>query len=425
MSKESKAYKNLPKKVYIRTFGCQMNVSDSGMMINVLKAAGFEESASVESADIVIFNSCSVRQHAEDRMFSNLGLAMKKNPSAGFVLAGCTAARCGGGIFDRFPRLGAVVGPSEIFKIASVAEQVIGGEKVTAVGEGDYPVVERAGGVSEYVVIQRGCDNFCSYCLVPRLRGKESCRPPSEILREINCLAESGTKEVILLGQNVNSYRGAGNIKDFPALLSAVSAVEGIKRIRFLTSHPKDLSDGLIEKMAENPTIAKHIHLPVQSGSTRILKLMNRNYTREDYLLRAAKLKKRIPSISITTDVIVGFPSETDDDFEETLSLIREVSFDGVFVFKYSPREGTAAEELPDDVGNDEKKRRLEKVLVLAKELSKKSRRSWVGADAEVLFEKDGVGHSSQNFLVLMEGARKGNLRKAAIKGTSKWCLIA
>jgi len=395
------------------------------MMKNLLADAGFEFTEKPENAGLIIFNSCSIRAHAEDRLFSNIGLFMKKYPQAKFILAGCTAKKFGAEVFKRFPDITAVVSPSEEPAISAIAGEVLNGEKIAALGEREYPVVKRTGGISEYVVIQRGCNNFCSYCVVPYLRGAEKYRPPADIIEEIKTLSKNGTKEVILLGQNVNSYKGSENVPDFPALLREISKIKNILRIRFLTSHPKDLSDKLIDEIAENQKVARHLHLPVQSGSDKILRLMNRGYTREDYLSIVRKLKKRIPGISLTTDVICGFPTEDDSDFKQTVALIEEAGFDGVYVFIYSPRAGTGAVKMKDDIPENIKKERQQKILLLAKDLALKSAEKFPGTDIDVLFEKDGIGHSSQNFLVLKKGSRKGEFLNLRIKNTLKWRLIA
>jgi len=402
-----------------------MNAADSGVMRGILEDRGFEFSEKPEDAELVIFNSCSVRDHAENRMFSNLGLAMKKNPEAAFILAGCTAKRYGEELFKRFPRLGAVMAPSELFSIGDIAEKVMSGGRAAALEGGSYGFVSRRGGVSEFVVIQTGCDNYCSYCVVPFLRDAERYRPAEDILREAECLAASGTKEIVFLGQNVNSYRDEKTGGDFPDLLAHAAKIDGIRRIRFLTSHPKDISGKLIAEFASNPKLARHLHLPVQSGSDSVLKAMNRKYGSGDYLKILEKLRESAPDIALTTDVIVGFPGETDSDFAQTLNLIRSAAFDGVYVFKYSPREGTASFSMKDDVRDEQKKERLSAALALAKELALKKREGWIGQKAETLFENDDVGHSSQNYLVFKKGAKAGDFGGVRIKAVSGFRLIA
>jgi len=402
-----------------------MNVADSGVMRNILENRGFAFTENSGEADLVIFNTCSVREHAENRMFSNLGLAMKKNKKAAFVLSGCTAKRYGAKIFKRFPRLSAVVAPSELFSIGEIAEKAVSGEKVTALDGGSYGFVARRGGVSEYVVIQTGCDNYCSYCVVPFLRGAEKYRPAGDILREVASLASSGTKEIVFLGQNVNSYRDEKTGDDFAALLRRCSEIEGIIRIRFLTSHPKDLSEKLIDEFARNAKLARHLHLPVQSGSDSVLKRMNRKYTTSHYLKILERLRESVPDIAVTTDIIAGFPGETEKDFAATENLIRKADFDGVYVFKYSPRKGTASYCMNDDVGDDVKKERLAAILALAKELALKKRKVWVGKKVETLFDKDDVGHSSQNYLIFKKGAKAGEFGEVVIKAVSGFRLIA
>ncbi|MCD6311719.1 MAG: tRNA (N6-isopentenyl adenosine(37)-C2)-methylthiotransferase MiaB [Elusimicrobia bacterium] len=402
-----------------------MNVADSGVMKSILENRGFVFTENPVEAELIIFNSCSIREHAENRMFSNLGLAMKKNPEANFILAGCTAKRYGSKIFRRFPRLGAVTAPSELFSIGEIAEKVIGGGRISALAGSSYGFVSRKGGVSEYVVIQTGCDNYCSYCVVPFLRESEKYRPAGDILREVQCLAASGTKEIVFLGQNVNSYRDEKTGEDFPALLRRCSEIEGILRIRFLTSHPKDLSPKLIDEFARNIKLARHLHLPVQSGSDSVLKRMNRKYTSGNYLKILERLRESVPDIAITTDIIVGFPGETVKDFAATEDLIRKADFDGVYVFKYSPREGTASYEMNDDVKDAVKKERLASLLALAKELALKKRKTYIGEKVEALFENDDIGHSSQNYLIFKKGAKAGEFGEVVIKAVSGFRLMA
>jgi len=402
-----------------------MNVADSRVMGELLLKSGFEKTEDPSTADVVIFNSCSVRKHAEDRLFSNLGLTMKKNPSARFILAGCTAQRFGEKLLKRFKKLSAVLGPGEIFKIEKVVRDVLEGKKVIATGRTEYRFVERRADISENVVIGRGCNNFCSYCVVPFLRGREEYRPSSDILKEISCLVESGTKEVILLGQNVNSYRDPEKGLNFCELLDEISKIKGLLRIRFLTSHPKDVPDELVVLMKKNEKIAKHIHLPVQAGSNKILKQMNRKYTREKYIEIAQKFRSEIPDIAITTDIIVGFPTETEEDFFKTEDLVKKVKFDGIYVFKYSPRDGTSASKLKDAVSEEEKQRRHKRILDLARKISLARRASFVGKTCDVLFEKNEIGHNSQNFLVFKKGAKKGSFLKLEIKDVKNEMLLA
>ena len=401
-----------------------MNFADSEMMKNILEGSGFAYTEKPEEADLIIFNSCSVRAHAEDRLFSNIGLFIKKYPQAKFILAGCTAKRFCQSVFKKFPKIDAVLSPAEISAISDIVEDIFEGRKVVACGEREYPLLKRKGRMSEYVVIQTGCDNFCSYCVVPFLRGREKCRPPEEILEEVRSIAEGGTKEVVLLGQNVNSYRGDGKISDFADLLERVSEIPGILRIRFLTSHPKDIPDKLIDVMAANKKIARHIHLPVQSGSDRILHLMNRNYTSGKYLETLEKIRNKIPDVVVTTDIICGFPTESEKDFADTVKLVEKAQFAGIFSFKYSPREETAAYKMTDDVPQKTKEERLKDIQNLAVKYAFSERKKFVGKKVEVLFEKDGVGHSSQNFLVLKQNAKAGEFLEVKIRKASRWRLF-
>lgn len=407
------------KCVYIYTIGCQMNVYDSEMFKKVLKPLGYIPADEVEDADLIIVNTCTVRKKAEEKAFSFLGRTRalkKKNPELIVAIGGCVAQQEGAAIMRRMPYVDLVFGTRAYSRLAEMVKQfevdrmpVVDVEMSTGIS--DEPAPPAPDGeveVSRFVTIMRGCDNFCSYCIVPYVRGREESRDPEAIVDEITDLVKAGAREVTLLGQNVNSYGQKEGLCDFPELLRKVSAIEGLERIRFATSHPKDLSPGLVEAYRDLPKLCNHIHLPVQSGSNAVLKKMNRKYTREDYLGRIESLKKVRPDISVTSDMIVGFPGETEEDFNETLEMIRKVGFSGIFAFKYSDRPNAPAVKYEGKVSDEEKSERLERLLALEKELSEKRNLSYADTVVDVLVEgtrdgRDGLqwtGRSSCNRVV-------------------------
>jgi len=399
-----------------------MNVSDSERMENIILKEGFKKASNEKEADLIIFNTCAVRKHAEDRAISNFG-ALKKLKNKKFIFAGCIAKEKEEELFKKFPFLDAVVGPEAIAKIPYIVERIFKGEKVVSTDELPYPEdidwnLLQESSVSKFVVIMRGCNNFCSYCIVPYVRGRERYRSKDKIINEVKKLAEKGVKEIFLLGQNVNSY------PDFVELLKEINKISDIKRIRFTTSHPKDLNDKLINAFSEIEKLMPHLHLPLQSGSNKVLKLMNRNYTKEDYLAKIEKIKKYCPSISITTDLIVGFPYEEDEDFNETLDVVKKVRFDGAFIFKYSVRPKTHASNMPDNVSDDIKQKRLEILNALTQKITLENKKRYIGEEVEALFEKENSGRSRENFIVITEEkAGLGELRKVKVKKVTTWTL--
>lgn len=342
-----------------------MNVADSDFVADALERRGYERNDSPENSDFIVVNTCTVRQHAEDRALSYLGTLRKiktRNPATRIFLIGCAATRLGKEIKRRFPHVDGVIPAPRIesfdteFKGEGVSSALVGQSVKTSAS----PYGSRA---REFVTISRGCSNFCSYCIVPYVRGPQISRSPREIISDVEDVVKSGSGRITLLGQNVNSYSSEG--MNFARLLKTVSAAEGVESVGFLTSHPRDMSDEIIISAAAEPKVRKHFHLPVQSGSDRILSLMNRGYTRARYLKVIESVRGNCPSAEITTDIIVGYPSEKPEEFEDTLSLIREADFDGFFAFKYSPREGTASAVMADDVSAHEKERRLARALEL------------------------------------------------------------
>ena len=401
-------------RFHIHTYGCQMNVRASEAVAAMLAAAGHVRAEGEEDADLVVVNSCTVRQKAEEKAVGKVGNLIAAGKIVG--LAGCAAERMGEEVFRRLPKLHFAVGPRQLWRIPAIVAEFESAppgrrpRRVLVVGAGELPRgldahLAAADGsfaaVQSYVTVMVGCDNRCSYCIVPSVRGREWCRPEAEIVAEVKCLAARGVKEVCLLGQSVLRYRGDGG-RAFPHLLRELQGVEGLERIRFTSAHPAGCTEELIAAYRDCPKVCRHLHLPVQSGSDRILKSMGRRYDRAEYLDAVARLRAFDPEFALTTDVIVGYPGETEEDFEATRSLMEEAGFDNAFVFKYSPRPGTRAAEMADDVPAAEKERRdqvlladqerrgLERNLrlvgslraVLAEGPSKRNRERWSGRDS-------------------------------------------
>ena len=406
----AKLDKNGPmKKLYIETYGCQMNVADSEVIASVMKMAGYESQDTIEGADAVLLNTCSIRDNAEQKIVNRLEslYAMSKKRKMIIGVVGCMAERVKQDLIDHH-HVDLVAGPDaylqlpELFASVEAGEKAINVELSTTETYKDI-IPERICGnhISGFVSIMRGCNNFCHYCIVPYTRGRERSRDLNSILNEVKDLQAKGFKEVTLLGQNVNSYRSIGTeteVIDFPELLRRVAETVPNMRIRFTTSHPKDMSDETLHVIADYHNICKHIHLPVQSGSNRILELMNRKYTREWYLERVAAIRRIIPDCGLTTDVFCGYHSETEDDHQLSLSLMRECEYDSAFMFKYSERPGTyASKHLPDDVPEETKIRRLNELIALQNQLSAESYKKDIGKTFDVLVE--GVSKRSKSQL--------------------------
>jgi len=384
----------------VLTFGCQMNEHDSEKMAGLLGAEGYESADSVESADLVLLNTCSIRGKAEQKFYSQLGRLKhlkKDNPSLIIAVSGCIAQQEGDRIFKRAPFVDFVFGNQNMQELPRLIASARNETRETLVGFTDgyedliLPVV-RESSVSAFVNIMYGCDNFCSYCIVPYVRGREKSRKADDVVAEIRAASDKGVKEVTLLGQNVNSYgtkhTGDGSgYPDFAGLLGMVSEVEGIERIRFVTSHPKDLSERLVRAMAELPKVCESIHLPVQSASDRILKLMNRGYTFSDYMKKVEMLRAAMPDIMLTTDLIVGFPGETGDEYEATVKAVRDIGYDSAFSFMYSERPGTAALKLDGHLEEEVKLRRLNELIEVVSDMIEAGNVSRVGMVEEVLVE--------------------------------------
>ncbi len=360
------------KRLFIKTFGCQMNEYDTQKMADVLKAShGMELTQAAEDADVVLLNTCSIREKAQEKVFSDLGRWRKLKaikPDLVIGVGGCVASQEGDGIIKRAPYVDLIFGPQTLHRLPELLNQALKTKKPAV--DISFPEIEKfdhlpapqADGPTAFVSIMEGCSKYCTYCVVPYTRGEEISRPFDDVIAEIVTLSEQGVKEINLLGQNVNDYRGLmhdGNIADLALLIHYVAAVDGIERIRFTTSHPTAFSDNLIDAYAEEPKLANHLHLPVQAGSDRILSAMKRNYTVLEYKSKIRKLRKVRPDISLSTDIIVGFPGETDEDFAATMKLVEDIGFDHSFSFIYSARPGTPAANLPDDIPLEVKKQRL------------------------------------------------------------------
>ena len=406
------------KKLYIETYGCQMNVADSEVIASIMKMAGYETIDTIDDADAVLLNTCSVRDNAEQKILNRLealnALRQRSNGKLIIGVVGCMAERVKEDLIENH-HANLVAGPDaylslpELFAAAELGQPAINVELSTTETYRDVmPQRLHSNHVSGFVSIMRGCNNFCHYCIVPYTRGRERSRDVESILKEVGDLRDRGYKEVTLLGQNVNSYHLPGNpeIPDFPALLKKVAETYPEMRIRFTTSHPKDMSDETLRVIASHDNICRHIHLPVQSGSNRILQLMNRKYTREWYLDRVAAIRRIIPDCSITTDIFVGYHSETEEDHQLSLSLMREVGYDSAFMFKYSERPGTyASRHLPDDVPEDVKLQRLNEMIALQNELSAESYKKDIGKEFIILVE--GVSKRSREQLFGRTGQNK------------------
>jgi tRNA-2-methylthio-N6-dimethylallyladenosine synthase len=380
--------------VYIETYGCQMNVSDTELMLGKLAESGYDAVDQPDGADVILINTCAIREHAEQRVLGRLG-EMKSRMKRDAVLGvtGCMAQRLGSELLDRVKHVSLVIGPDGYRELPSLIESARAGARTTAT---DFDLEEhyedftprRFDGVKAWIPVQRGCDYRCTYCIVPTTRGPERSRQLAEVIRETEAAVASGISEIVLLGQTVNSYFDGSH--DFADLLRSVGAVKGVRRLRFTSPHPNDFSESVMRAIAETEACCEHVHLPMQSGSTRTLKRMLRRYTRERYLECVDELRAAIPNLALTTDIIVGFPGETDEDFEETLSAVREVGFDDAYTFKFSPRDGTpatrfpASESVSDDVASD----RLARLIATVRAGSRARNIKLLGERREVLVEK-------------------------------------
>lgn len=436
------------KKLYIETYGCQMNVADSEVVASIMETIGYEQIADASEADAVLLNTCSIRDNAELKIHARLAeLNARRRARDGKRFAigviGCMAERAKTDLIENCG-VDLVAGPDAYLDLPNLMASVEAGHKAinvdlstTETYRDVIPTRLGSNGVGGFVSIMRGCNNFCSYCIVPYTRGRERSRELQSILNEVDDLRRRGFKEVTLLGQNVNSYRfvdADGMVTDFPRLLATVAEFAPEMRVRFTTSHPKDMSDGTIDVIAAHPNICRHIHLPVQSGSNAVLKAMNRKYTREWYMGRIEAIRCRIPECGISTDLFTGFHGETEEDFQLTLELMREVRFDSAFMFKYSERPGTlAARTMPDNVPDEVKTERLNRMIALQNELSAASNLSDVGKTFEVLVEgfskrsrEQLMGRTSQNKAAVFPRGdhKKGDFVRVRVVGASSATLL-
>ncbi len=408
---------------HLQTFGCQMNAKDSEKLAGILETIGYVEEES-ENADFVLYNTCTVRENANTRVYGRigyLGTLKEKNSFMRIALCGCMMQEKH--VVEKIKKsyrfVDLVFGTHNIYKLAELLYMDVfgNGKTVYEIMEDNKEIVEDLPSSRKFsfkagVNIMYGCDNFCSYCIVPYVRGREKSRKPEDIIREVEDMASKGIVEVMLLGQNVNSYgKGLEEPCSFAELLRRVAKVDGIKRIRFMTPHPKDLSDDLIQVMKEEPIICRHIHLPLQSGSTELLKKMNRHYTKEDYLALVNKIRQELPDTALTTDIIVGFPGETEEDFLDTCDVVEKAGFDSAFTFIYSKREGTVAAKFENQVDEATVKRRFDKLLNVCREASEKAAQKLTGSVVEVLVEEKNTaeegfvtGRLSNNLLVHLKG---------------------
>lgn len=420
------------KKFKIETWGCQMNAEDSEKLSGMLKKMGYEETESTEESDLIIYNTCCVRENAELKVYGNLGMLRKlKEKKSGLIIAvcGCMMQQEGMAeeIIKRFPYVDIIFGTHNSYKFPEYLNRVkTEGKSVIEILNKQEGIVEgipidRKSEVKAFVTIMYGCNNFCTYCIVPYVRGRERSRKPEDIENEIKELINKGYKEITLLGQNVNSYgKDFESGINFAKLLKRVNDIDGLERIRFMTSHPKDLTQELIDTITECDKVCEHIHLPVQSGSTRLLKKMNRHYTREQYLDLVQRIKQKIPGIALTTDIIVGFPGETEEDFRDTLSLVEEVGFDSAFTFIYSKRKGTPAFEYEDQIEDSVKHERFNRLIEIINRLSAEKNKEYDGKIVEVLAED----YSKNDKYKLMGRTRTGKLVNFPGDGSSIGKLI-
>ena len=410
-------------KLHIRTFGCQMNEYDSNKMSDVLKAShGLDLTEDINEADVLLINTCSIREKAEDKLFHQLGRWRKlkeKNPNLVIGVRGCVASQEGDLILKRAPYVDMIFGPQTLHRLPNMLNEALNDNEITV--DISFPEIEKfdhlpephSDGASAFVSIMEGCSKYCTFCVVPYTRGEEISRPFNDVFREVELLAGQGVKEVNLLGQNVNSYRGLmddGEVADLALLISIIAQIEGIERIRFTTSHPVEFSDRLIETYAEVPELVSHLHLPVQAGSDKILGLMKRGHTAIEYKSKIRKLKQIRPGISISSDFIIGFPGETENDFNDTVKLIDEIGFDKSFSFIYSKRPGTIASSFPDDVSAETKKKRLAIVQQRLNRNTEAISKSMIGSTQKVLVE----GFSKKGNTL---SGRTENMRTAHFEG--------
>lgn len=432
----------MERKYYTVTYGCQMNESDTERINGQLEELGCRAAETLEDADIIILNTCSIRQNAEEKVYGKIGEIKKlKDRKQDLLLgiAGCMAQEIKGRLIERMPIIDFVIGPYHIHDLKDI---VTGADRHVVKTErnphsvADYSELRavRKSNIFAWVPIIQGCNKFCTYCIVPYTRGREISRPVEDIVKEIRGLAEAGYKEVTLLGQNVNSYGlDFRNGTDFGDLIRAIDPIEGIARVRYMTSHPRDMSFSMVDAMAASPKVARHMHLPVQHGSNEMLKKMNRGYTVEHFMELLSYVREKMPDIAVTTDLITGFPGETEEMHQATLKLLKEVRFDSAYTFIYSPRTGTPAARMEDQIDDETKHRRLQELMDVQNEISLEKNKEMEGKVYEILVEgpsKQDPGHwygrTSQNKMVLFpwkEGIRIGDILPARVVTAQTWVL--
>jgi len=426
-------------RYHVTTFGCQMNEHDSERMRGMLESLGYEEAAERSEADLILFNTCSIRESADNRFIAHLGEAKRlksEDPSRIVGVGGCWAQSVKEEVFERFPFVDVAFGPGQIHKLAEfLTTDSIGAQGYFEFeGFSGHLPMKREREFQAWVQISQGCNCRCSYCIVPSTRGREVSRPHTELVEEVTKLAADGVREVTLLGQNVNSYgrdlRAQGNAS-FAELLRMIDAIDGIDRIRYTSPHPKDMREDVIRAHVECEAVCEHIHLPLQSGASRILKAMRRTYNRQRYLDRVAMIREHLPDVSLTTDIIVGFPGETEEDFQETLEVVDEVGFDSAFTFIFSPRRGTEAANLPDQVPHPVKRERMERLVELVQKHARERAQRFVGRTMDVLVEGPSRndparlrGRTRHNKVVNFDGtAKPGEIVEVEITGATSQTL--
>jgi tRNA-2-methylthio-N6-dimethylallyladenosine synthase len=426
------------RKFFIETHGCQMNIYDSGFIADLLKRHGYGRTLAPEEASLIVVNTCSVRERAESKALARireLASLKRRRPELVVAVVGCMAQRLGKRLAGRGSRVDLVAGFDAYTALADLIKTAAARGPVVAITENPqslYAALPRKHeSVAAFVTIMQGCDNYCSYCIVPYVRGRERSKPRAMILDEVKHLVDLGVKEVTLIGQNVNSYRD--DHLDFPGLLELVCGVEGLERIRFTTSHPKDLTPGLVAAVRDLPKVCEHLHLPLQSGSDRILRAMSRGYTCRDFERIAEYARYEVRDLALTTDLMVGFPSEAQADFEATLTAMEKIRFDSAFTFRYSPREGTAAARMADDVPGEVKTRRLRSLVALQNRITDEKKRALVGREVEILLEGPStrdpgflVGRTRENWLAKLprKGVRRGETVVAPVSSVTRWMVI-
>jgi tRNA-2-methylthio-N6-dimethylallyladenosine synthase len=433
----------MQQRVFIETYGCQMNEADTELMFGLLRHDGYTGAETAETADVVLLNTCAVRERAEERILGRLGwykALKRRKPNLVLGVAGCMAERMREGLVAKAPHVDLVIGPDAYRRLPSLIDRIQSDEA------NDYQVdvrldkeemyqevqVDRVPGVTGWISVQRGCDKFCSFCIVPFVRGRERSLPPDEVVRQAAEMADVGFREVTLLGQTVSSYYERGY--DFADLLQRVHEVEGLRRIRYTSPYPNDFSQRLLDTLAALPKVGNHIHLPVQSGSTRILKDMRRGYSAAAFMKLIDRVRKTLPSFGLSTDIIVGYPGETEADFQMTMDLIEEVQFAGAFMFMYSEREGTlAARKRPDDVPNDVKKERLQRLIAKQESISKIRYNLMIGREVEIMVQgpsrrdpQQQVGRTSCFKTTILDGTavKPGDLVRAKVVGATSHTLF-